>query len=470
MSRERIVDVLSASRDIRNKWIKHQVIVNGRNDILAEILGYKVVPTLHFPIIRHQAIHDQTMVLAFRGGGKTTIATITDAIGEILRNPNIRILIGSKTLVNAQDFLKEIKGHFESNEEFKEIFGDNWVGRRQWDERSIEVGPRTESRKEPTVMTVGVDGAVASKHYDILYCDDLVEEENSRTEHMRNKLKRWYYSVLIPCLEPPDPSVPSRGKLRVSGTRYHPEDLYDHLQKHELAESTLIIPALNSKGESAWPDKFPASFFKKTRQSSGVVIFNAQYQCDCEAMKGEIFHWDHFERHKESEFPALKDMRVYMGVDLAIGEKESNDMFAIVVMGIKDGHFWILDFEEARLRFNVQTDRILKLYRKYDPIWCGVESNAYQAAQLHNLKDRDPSFRGLKIQTVKDKVTRAWKLTPHFESGKVHFRESDTRLMDRLVTRSSTIKKNWDAFDALDLAFTAAHRKRRARREKLGLI
>lgn len=462
--------MFAASRDLRNAWIKYQVIVNRRDDILAElVLGYEVVPALHLKILKHNAINPQSMVLAFRGSGKTTIGTITNAIGEIVRNPNVRILIASKTLVNAQDFLKEIKGHFENNNKFKEIFGD-YVGRKQWDERSIEVKPRTESRKEPTIMTVGVDGAVASKHYDIGYFDDLVEEENSRTEHMRERLKRWYYSVLIPCIEPPDPKIPARGKIRISGTRYHPEDLYDHLQKHEMSESTLVIPALNKEDKSVWPDKFSDEDLKSKRKNMGVVIFNAQFQCDCEAMKGEIFHYDHFEKHSLSDFPDLKSMRIYMGVDLAIGEKESNDLFSIVVLGIKDGHFWIIDFEEARLRFNVQTERILSYYKKYNPIWCGVETNAYQKAQLHNLKDELPSFRGLSITTIKDKVTRAWKLTPHFESGKVHFRRRDTLLMDRLVTRSSTAKKNWDAFDALDLAFTASQRRKRVRREKVGLI
>lgn len=470
MPRDRLADLLETARDVRNTWIKYQIVVNGRNDILASLLlGYEVVPTLHFPMILHQALYPQSMTLAFRGSGKTTIETIVDAIGEIVRDPNIRILIASKTLVNAQDFLKEIKGHFEGNEKFIEVFG-NYVGKKQWDERSIEVRARTESRKEPTIMTVGVDGAVASKHYDILYGDDLVEEENSRTEHMRNRLKRWFYSVLMPCLEPPDPKIPGRGKLRMSGTRYHPEDLYDHLQKHELAESTLVIPALDQNDKSAWPAKFPNEDLIAKRKNMGVVIFNAQFQCDCEAMKGEIFHYDHFMRHPEVDFPALEEMKIYMGVDLAIGEKESNDMFSIVVLGIKDGHYWIIDFEESRLRFNVQTDRILTYYKKYNPIWCAVETNAYQKAQIHNLKDQHPNFRGLSIVTLKDKVTRAWKLTPHFESGKVHFRESDTLLMDRLVTRSATIKKHWDPFDALDLAFTAGTRKRRARREKVGLI
>lgn len=470
LPRDKLLDLTVVTREYRNAWIRYQVIHNRRNDILASVLlGYEVVPGLHFPIISHQAKHMHSLVLAFRGAGKTTVGTIVDAIGNILRYPNVRILIASKTLANAMDFLKEIKGHFESNENFREVFGD-WVGRKQWDERSIEINRRKSNAKEPTIMTVGVDGAVASKHYDVLYPDDLVEEENSRTEHMRNKLKNWYYGVLLPCLEPADQSIPVRGQLRISGTRYHPEDLYNHLQHNEFRDSILVIPAISPEDKSTWPVKFPIEFLREKRQNMGMVLFNAQFQCDCEAMKGEIFHYDHFEQHYDFEFPKPETCRIYMGVDLAIGEKESNDMFAWLVMGVKDDHYWIFDYEESRLRFNIQTNHILEYYKKYDPIWCAVESNAYQMAQLHNLKDRDPNFRGLRVQTIKDKVTRAWKLTPHFESGKVHFKRSQTLLMDRLVTRSSTIKKHWDLFDALDLAFSAAHRRQRKPRKSLGLI
>jgi phage terminase large subunit-like protein len=470
MPRDRLLELTAVSREFRNAWIRHQIVNNGRNDVLASLLlGYDITPTIHFPIIVHQATHAHSLTLAFRGAGKTTIATITDAIGNIVRYPDIRILIGSKTLNNAQDFLKEIKGHFESNVAFREVFG-NWVGKRQWDERSIEVSRRTMNRKEPTIMTVGADGAVASKHYDVIYFDDLVEEENSRTDHMRKRLHNWFYGVLLPCLEPPDPRIPLRGQLRGSGTRYHPEDLYNHLQQHEFADTTLVIPALNESGESNWPGKFSREFLQRKREAMGTVIFSAQYQCDCEAMKGEIFDFDHFQRHPGAEFPKKEACKVFMGVDLAIGEKAANDLFALVVIGVKDDHYWILDYEEARLRFNDQTSRILDYYKKYEPIWCAVETNAYQLAQIHNLKDRDPTFRGLRVNTHKDKVTRAWKLTPHFEGGKVHFKNSQTLIMDRLVTRSTTVKKGWDLFDALDLAFSASNRRQRRRREAVGVL
>jgi phage terminase large subunit-like protein len=466
LSRDQLLDLSSDIRKLRNLWIKYQITVNRRFDILANILGYEVIPTLHWKILSHQAKTKQSLVLAFRGAGKTTAATITNAIGEILCYPDVRILIASKTLDNSKAFLKDIKGHFESNEDLREIFGD-FVGKKEWNDRSIEVSKKTKITKEPTIMTVGAEGAVASKHYDILFVDDLVEMDNSRTEHMRTKLKTWYYSVLIPTLEPPDENVYCRGTLRISGTRYNPDDLYDHLQRRELSEGkTLIIPALDENNISSWPAKFPAEFFENKRETMGQMIFDAQYQCSCDAMQGELFRYNNFEQHKEDEYPPQNEMAVYMGVDLAIGQKESHDMFAIVVVGIKDGHVWVLDFFEGHLRFNEQVNKILSVYSKYDPIYCAIEVNAYQKSIMHALKEKDIHFRGFPIQTDKDKVTRAQKRTPLFEQGKVHFLLSHQPLMDRFVTRSSGVDKNWDLFDAFDFALTPTPLSRRIRKER----
>ena len=54
--------------------------------------------------------------------------------------------------------------------------------------------------------------------------DDVVDDDNSRTEHQRQKLLTWYRKVLLPCLEP-------NGEIHAIGTRYHPMDLYGHFLK-----------------------------------------------------------------------------------------------------------------------------------------------------------------------------------------------------------------------------------------------
>jgi phage terminase large subunit-like protein len=206
----------------------------------------------------------------------STTCTVTKCIHLLLKNPNLRIMIASKTAPNAEGFLKEIKGHFESNELLAEIFGQYYDARKvnKWDNKEIEVLPRTSRAKEASITCVGVDGTIVSKHYDVIIGDDLVDEENARTEHMRKKTQTWYYKTLEPTLEPPSLEVPHRGEFHRLGTRYHFEDLYGHLIKNELKNHHQIIKALNEKGQSPWHEKYPPEWFVAKRKKSGLLVFN----------------------------------------------------------------------------------------------------------------------------------------------------------------------------------------------------
>jgi predicted phage terminase large subunit-like protein len=281
--RSELIQYHERYQHVSNEWIKRQVIQNNRIDILAtEVLGYEIHPH-HMALLQFQFTHPDNLQLVFRGAGKSTVCTITKAIHLLLKNPNLRIVIASKTASNAKGFLKEIKGHFETNERLAEIFGEYYDPRKvsKWDDTEIEVLPRTIYSKEASITCVGVEGTIVSKHYDVILADDLVDEDNARTEHMREKTRVWYYQTLDPTLEPPDENVPHRGEYHRLGTRYHYADLYGHLSANELKEHTQVIPALKN-GQSPWPDKYPSQWFAEKRKKAGLIIFNAQYQCHSE--------------------------------------------------------------------------------------------------------------------------------------------------------------------------------------------
>jgi predicted phage terminase large subunit-like protein len=242
--------------------------------------------------------------------------------------------------------------------------------------------------------------------------------------------------------------------------------LYGHLIKNELKEDHNVIPALDDKGRSPWPDKFPSSWFLKKKRQSGIIIFNAQYQCDTEAMKGEIFQYDWCQLIEPDNIP--NKLRIYMGIDLAITEKESGDKFAICIIGMdKGGNRYVLDFLDEHLRFGEQTRAIIKYYEKWKPIRGCIEVNAYQQAQLQHLKDEyDIDIRIRPVNQIKDKVTRAWKLEPIFEDKRMFFKkEGNIHLMiEQLVLFPNHRYK--DLFDALDLAVRASKIKKRGSRKK----
>lgn len=470
-----LVDYYVKARSMSNEWIRRQVIDNNRIDILATaVLGLTIKP-FHLAMMQYQFRHPDNLQLVFRGAGKSTTCTETKAIHLLIKNPDLRIVIASKTAQNAEGFLRGIKNHLESNERLAEIFGPMYDSRKvaKWDNREIEILGRKKPYKEASITCVGTDGTIVSKHYDVALSDDLVDEENSRTKHMRDKTQTWYYQTLDPTLEPPDPTVLHRGEHHRLGTRYHHQDLYGHLIANELSQHTNIIRALDEKGRSPWPEKYPPAWFIAKRRKSGLIIFNAQYQNDTDAMKGEIFQYDSCQQIPDSEFPDKDELQVFMGVDLAISEKDAADKFAIVVLGTNKARtaFFVLDYFEGQLRFNAQTAKIREFAKKWDPIRIAIEANAYQVAQYHNLKHTDPNIRARPVITETDKITRAWKLSSIFEEGKVFFRQgSQLLLIEHLVLFPNHRYK--DLFDAFDLAYRATKlsTRRRSRETEPGVI
>ena len=423
------------------------------------VLGYTVKP-FHRLMQQFQFQHKKTLQVAFRGSGKTTTCTVAKIIHAILKDPNIRILIVSKTGGAAADMLHEAKTHFESNEKLRAIFGD-FVGKK-WDNNRIEVKGKTIASKEPTVQTLGIESQVASKHYDLILIDDLIDEENARTQYMRDRTKTFFLKTLLPTLM-------SSGEMHILGTRYHYNDLYGWLEEDEYKGCFQRIKALEEDPpgsghyKTPWPEEFSVKHFLALKKTMGTIIFNSQYQCDTEAMKGEIFDYDWMPECSLSEVPSTA--KRYIGVDLAISENELADCFAIVVIAIEGRKIWVLDhYERPSVPFGKQVKKIQEYDKLYHPIRIGIESNQYQAALASHLREVDVDLPIRKLYTQKDKITRAHRLAGRFENGDFFFTPGNTLLIDHLVLFPGERK---DLFDALYFAVRASKkRKKRVRRRQ----
>lgn len=192
-----------------------------------EVLGYvDVREDVHGPII--DILVDTSrrykMFLLPRGSFKTSLISIGYPLWRLSQDPDLRILLDSKTLDRARKILSEIKWHIEYNERFKEIYG-NWKSIPGWQEDSITVPFRTVPLKEASIACGGVDSPQTGGHYDIIIADDLHDETNIKTEATRQKVI-FHYKTLHPILEPD-------GELIIVGTRWHYDDVYSYIMKHE---------------------------------------------------------------------------------------------------------------------------------------------------------------------------------------------------------------------------------------------
>ncbi len=458
-------------RDVMVKYLIENASFEVAYYLVCTYITRRSVQELHKSIIANVSSHKNTLDLAPRGFGKSTVGDVDYCITRILRNPNIRIMIGSKTQTQAQAFLKEIRTHFEQNVDLIRVFGDWKTGKDNvWNDREFTVNKRTMIKKEATVTALGASGAVISKHFDIIIGDDLVGLENARTEKQRSNLIEWFYSSLIPTLEPD-------GEIHILGTRYNPLDLYEDLIKSGNYKVNIqrAIQVVNGVECSLWEDKFNIEKLKQIRAESGKIIFNMQYQNDTELAKGKIFKAKYFKYYEEykldNDFQTAKiriknadgvdqwkKVRVYMGADLAISESENenNDFFVLMIIGVDDEkNVYVLEYVKERLSFNSQLQTIISYGRSKYPMVerVGVETVAYQKSLAQELR-RLSLLPIININTSKDKVTRAMRRSANFENGKVYFREGMDDLEECLLLFPEV--DHDDLFDGLDFAMTMA--------------
>lgn len=469
-----VLDSVWLEQSKKDKIIKEIILTADFETAYYTVCKYitcRSLQPLHASIIHNVSDNQASMDLAPRGHGKSTIGDVDFCITKVLRNPDIRIMIGSKTQTQASAFLKEIRIHFEQNVNLIRIFGD-WKKSRDnvWNDKEFTVNRRTAIKKEATVSALGASGAVVSKHFDIIIGDDLVGFENARTEAQRKVLKEWFYSSLYPTLEPD-------GEIHILGTRYSPMDLYEDLIKSKNYKINVqqAITVKDGQEYSLWESKFSLEKLRSIREEAGLIIFNMQYQNNTELAKGKIFKYKYFKHFEEYDIdydlnrvrvkvldsqgvPYWIPVRIYMGADLAISEDETsnNDYFVLTVIGVdKNKNVYVLDYLKERLTFNAQLNAILDYGKNKFPMVerIGVETVQYQKSLAQEIR-RLSLLPVVNIQTSKDKVTRAMRRSALFENGKVWFRIGMDDLEECLLLFPEV--DHDDLFDGLDFALTVA--------------
>lgn len=159
---------------------------------------------------------------------KSTTITVNYAVYRICQNPNIRIIIVSKTQAMAQKFLLAIKNRL-THPRYQDLhiaFGppggfeknsDSW----KQDMIYLSSEARDSGEKDPTVQAIGVRGHIYGARADLIIMDDCVDGTNA---HEFEKQIDWIQSEVMSRIDN------DGGKLLVIGTRLRPKDLYSELR------------------------------------------------------------------------------------------------------------------------------------------------------------------------------------------------------------------------------------------------
>jgi len=330
---------------------------------------------------------DKTVLLCPRNHGKST--TIIDyCIWRIVKDRSIRILMVSRSSKLAARWVASIKRVLEGRGKYKRLV--KYFGAfkplgvpEKWKQSEIIVeGPPLEE-PPPTLSCYGMTAAIYGLRADLIFCDDIVDTENSDTEEQREKVLDTLISAIDNIL---DVDSGQGVKLGIIGTRKHPLDLYNHL-KH-LDEFSVHT----QKAVIKWdypsvilcPERFDIEFFRKKR-SSGLRRFNREFQNAAFDDKDVIVPSDAFDGEKNLDFSRsygdkLENWYIIISVDPGLNSRDkatfAMSATAYDMDGADDRH--LIDWYDGMVPSKDQPRLINSWYHKYGASALVIEINACQ--------------------------------------------------------------------------------------------
>ena len=154
--------------------------------LLCHYLGYdQVTWSTHGEIITCLESDSKRKILVVpRDCFKSTIGVICYSIWLIIRNPNVTIMIDSELFTNSSTFLREIKGHLESDK-MTALFGK--FKSSTWNDSELIVNQRTKHSRNPTINCGGIGTVKVGMHPDVIIADDYNSQNNSNTAIVTGK-------------------------------------------------------------------------------------------------------------------------------------------------------------------------------------------------------------------------------------------------------------------------------------------
>ena len=161
---------------------------------------------------------------------KSTTITVNYSTFRVAMDPNVRIIIVSKTLYKAREFIYAIKQRLSHPRWLKmqQMYGPEGGWKEDadtWRTDTVYLGSETRdsSEKDPTLQALGMGGQIYGARADLIILDDCITGANA---HEWEKQIKWLQQEVITRLG-------KNGKLLVVGTRVAPSDLYRELRNPE---------------------------------------------------------------------------------------------------------------------------------------------------------------------------------------------------------------------------------------------
>ncbi|MHB8660758.1 MAG: hypothetical protein ACYC75_02370 [Minisyncoccota bacterium] len=195
-----------------------------------------------------------TVVMAFRGSGKSTVMNLSCVLWSILGTPQKKfVVIVSKTQSQAKNHLQNIRDELQRNELLKQDLGPFESDDTNWGMSSL-VLPLMGARITAASREQSMRGIRFGQHRpDLIIVDDVEDFASVESKADRDATYEWLMNEVIPVGS-------NKTKVIVLGNLLHEDSLLMRLWKDILQKRMGGIfrsyPFLDDMGQVLWPGKY----------------------------------------------------------------------------------------------------------------------------------------------------------------------------------------------------------------------
>ncbi len=407
--------------------------------------GFKVQSRFHHALI-WTACYPFSATAAPRGFLKSTIFSRYRPLYRLVQNrppltcQAIEYLLISESSSLAISHLDWIKHQLTANPHLIELYGHQrpTSSHIPWSRDEIQLNNGAKA------WALGADAQIRGRHPTDILVDDLESHKNMDTPEKLDRLKDWFYRVLLGAMIP-------ETRLTVIGTIIERSSLLTELLgKPEFHGK--IWKALQTDGEgkhaSLWEERWPVEELLKRRALIGHHKFEAEYQNNPMGSEDAIIWPEWIRRHEDATLQTFTPVRRYMTVDVALTEETWGDYSAITVFDeAPNGMMFERIAWKKKVGAPALRDTIYHFYhtlRQGVPQFIlGIEEVATQKFLRQLLTERDPSIMIVPLRPDKDKTRRLIDVSRYFESGTVSFQTES--LIEEILSFPHGVKDRVDA-------------------------
>lgn len=376
--------------------------------------------------ITEQETTPLSVIVAFRGCGKSSIVTTSYPIWAILGKQQKKlVVILSQTQRQARQHLANLKQELETNELLRRDLGPFKEVSDEWGQSSLVI-PKHDARIVSASTEQSIRGLRHGPHRpDLIICDDVEDIQSTKTREGRAKTYDWFNSEIVPL-------GGGKTKIVMVGNLLHGDSLLMKLRelinKQELDGLYREYPLVRKSGKILWQSRFAdmQAVEQERKKIASEEAWQREYMLKIITTVEQVVDpkWIKY-YHEVRENRKLQC--AYIGTDLAVSQKDSADYTAMVLARVYGSGDAIKIYIEPyifnkRITFPECVEHIKTVSQTFLPLARKevlIEGNGYQQAMAQQLSQHTCNVRS--VSSSSDKRTRLALCTDYMSSSKILF-------------------------------------------------